>query len=60
MTIKELYQWAKENNLENEQMYLLIQINDEYSSWWDTDIIDDVEVINNMVYLNHSYDCEKN
>ena len=60
MTIKELYQWAKENNLENEQMYLSIQVNNEHSCWWDTNIVDDVEVIDNIVYLNHSYDCEKN
>ena len=60
MTIKELYQWAKENNLENEQMYLSIQVNNEYSCWWDTNIVDDVEVIDNIVYLNHSYDYEKN
>ena len=55
MTIKELYEWALKDNLENEQMFILVQVDCEYYCEWDTHIIDDAETIDNRVYLNHSY-----
>lgn len=55
MTIKELYEMAKRDGLENEELFVSIEYQEDYISGWNTYKITDYETIDNMVYLNHEF-----
>ena len=57
MTIKELYEQLKKAGLENKKLFILVEKHDEYSSWFNTDEIDDwfLDPMGEQLYLKHSF-----
>lgn len=59
MTSRELFEQLEKEGLADKPLFTLVEVIDEYTSWYDTDEITEWFTIDNEVFLDHDFYVKK-